>query len=358
MTASNQWATRPADQRFETLAELGAAVGARRMRSRGVDVDLPRIEVRAEGGGLVVNSAISPSVPSHWSFGQLAGLLGAPASYLRKLPMQLAADCLNDGVRRMPRESVKFMTVAADDGLGTLQAVTSPTYGRIWDADCVAAVGRIVERSGGRFFNPKAYDLRSGQIRPSGLYASDRDVFMFMIDGGSRLEVGPRAKLNRGFFVQNSEVGSKTFTLTTFLFNEVCGNHIVWGAQNINQLVIRHTKGGPMRFDGEAMPTLMQYVQSSAAPEETAIRKAQEYLLPADAKGIDAEALEKLVAPFKFTRSELREAIDVARREEGECRTLWNLVQGLTAYARGFEFLDARTELEGRAGKLLRLVSE
>jgi hypothetical protein len=173
---------------------------------------------------------------------------------------------------------------------------------------------------------------------------------MFMIDGGSRLEVGERAKLNRGFFVSNSEVGARTFTLTTFLFNEVCGNHIVWGASNINSLTIRHTKGGPYRFDSEAAPTLMQYCNESVAREEGAIAAAQMMLLPKE-----ADDLDKFLAPFKFTKSEVKSGFDFAKAEEGECRTVWQFVQGLTAYARGFDFIDARTDLEKRAGNMLNL---
>lgn len=358
--ASKEWATRPADQRYQTLAELREAVHSRRLRSRSVDVDLPRIHVEAsESQALTINSAIAPSTPSHWAFGQFAGLLKAPANYLRTLPPDTLRDCLNHGLKSAPRESVKFMTIASENGESSvLQAVTSPTYGRIWDADCVDAVGRVVERSGGRFHNPRAYASGGGTNRlggdtvPSGLYASDRDVFIFMIDGGSQLDVGPRAKLNRGFFVKNSEVGAATFTLTTFLFNTVCGNHIIWGAQDINTLSIRHTKGGPYRFDSEAAPTLMEYANSSAQKEESAIRKAMDYLLPKN-----ADEFEKLVAPFKFTKGELKSAIDFAKAEEGGCRSLWDLVQGFTAYARGFDYLDARTDLERRAGAMLKLVS-
>lgn len=354
MEASNQWATRPGDQRFESLADLRASVHGRRMRSRSVDIALDRVHVEARGDGIAVNSAIAPSVPSHWAFSQFAGMLKAPAGYLRSLPIPLLTNCLNHGIANAERADVKFMTIAGEgDAPNTLQAVTSTTYGRIWDADCVDMVGRIQERTGGKFFNPKAYDLRSGTIKPSGLYASDRDVFMFMIDGGSRLEVGPRAKLNRGFFVWNSETGARSFGLMTFLFNEVCGNHIVWGAQDIRKLVIRHTANGPGRFDADATPALLAYAQASIKDDEAAITRAIGMSLPKE----DAD-LDRLVAPFKITRAELRAAAECAKKEEGQFATLWDLVQGLTAYARGFDFVDARVELETRAGKLLELARQ
>lgn len=363
MTASNQWAHRPADQRFETLTALRDSVHGRRLRSRSTDLDLNRIHVSAEGdSSLVINSGISPAEPTHWAFGQFAGLLKAPANYLRNLPVELTVQCLNAGIAAAPREAVKFMTVAPADGAdggSTLQAVTSPTYGRIWDADCVEAVMRIVEKSAGKFHNPLAYvGGLGGEVRPSGLYASDHDVFMFMIDGGSRLEAGPRAQLHRGFITWNSETGAKTFGLMTFLFNEVCGNHIIYGAQQINQLLIRHTHGGPARFDAEAAPMLAAYANASAAPELAAIKRAQDYLLPAGTKGLDLDKLDTLLNPFRLTKGEVREAVATAEREEGECRTLWQLEQGLTAYARGFDFIDSRVDLERRAGKLLELVAD
>jgi hypothetical protein len=366
MEASNQWATRPADQRFETLQALRDSVHSRRLRARSVDIDLPRIEAKAEGGRLLINSAIAPVTPTHWGFSQLAGWVGAPAGYLRKLPVELTAQCLNEGIRKADRNTLKFMTLANEGTAGDLAAVTSQSYGRIWDADVADAAGRIVERSGGKFHNPLAYDIATGAPKPSGLYASDHDCFIFMIDGGSLLEAGPRAKLNRGFFLWNSEVGARSFGLMTFLFNVVCGNHIVWGAQNVNKLVIRHSQNGPYRFDSEAFPALREYVERDATPELDAIKRAQVLELRElagvgleewrDDRPAELGAFLKRKG-FNFTSSEVKEAIASAEREEGRCATVWDLVQGLTAYARGFDYIDARVDLEKRAGEVLKLAN-
>ncbi len=349
MEAHQQWRDRPQDERFETLTDLRASVHARCTRSRSTDLDVSKVRVDIDDGQLIVNSAITPCLPSHWSFGQLATSVKAPAAYLRSLPLPILKECLNHGIQNAERETVKFMTVAGDDH-NTLQAITSSTYGRIWDVDAVDAVSRIQERTGGRFYNPKAYE--AGGVKPSGLYASDHDVFMFMIDGGSRLDVGERAKLNRGFIVWNSETGAKAFGLMTFLFNTVCGNHIIWGAQDVNKLVIRHTSGGPYRFDSQAAPALKAYVESSAAPIENAVRKAISFSIP---HKFD-ELLDWVARNGKFTKNEVREAVAFAKSEEGECKTLWQLVQGFTAYARGFDFIDTRVDLERRAGNLLNMV--
>jgi hypothetical protein len=251
------------------------------------------------------------------------------------------------------------MAVTKDGPPHTLQAVTSTTYGRIWDADVVGCAQRIVERTNGKFYNPKAYDIATGKPKPSGLYASDRDVFIFMIDGGSLLDAGPRAQLNRGFFLWNSEVGSRTFGLTTFLFNVVCQNHIVWGAQDIREIRIKHTQNGPYRFDAEASPALLAYANSSSMKEASVIKRAQEVLIPlgTDKSEFVRDTMTYANKVAKFTRDEITEAIDYAKKEEGDCRTPWQLVQGLTAYARGFDWVDARVDLETRAGKILDAIA-
>jgi len=354
--ASVQWATRPQDERFQTLAQLREAVQCRRLRSRSMDVDVKNVKVGLNPDGLLtVNGTITPSEPTHWSFAQLAQQAKAPAGYLRSLPKPLVVDCLNHGITMASNASVKFMTVERENGINTLQAVTSPTYGRIWDADVVDAVQRIVDNSGGRFSNPLAYAKGGCEIERAGLYASDRDVFIFMIDGGSRLEVNDRAKLHRGFITWNSETGSKTFGLMTFLFNEVCGNHIIWGARDVNKLLIRHTSNGPWRFDADAIPALNAYCEAGDFAEIAVIKRASEnILLP---NGTRDELSEWLNRQGKFTKSEVTGCYDFAKAEEGDCKTLWHVVQGLTAYARGYDYVDARVDLEKRAGKLLELIA-
>jgi len=75
------------------------------------------------------------------AFGQLCGLVGAPATYMRQLPAALAGINLQHGLLSHRAELVK--TLEADDGRVELRAVTGPDYGRIWDHELVAAVMKI-----------------------------------------------------------------------------------------------------------------------------------------------------------------------------------------------------------------------
>lgn len=368
--ANREWVNRPADQRFTTLDALSDSVNARRKLSRAADIRLADLRLSVNGTGqLIANSTIAPATPSHWGFGQLSGLVGAPANYLRGLgDAELVARNLNRSLEKAEkaRETMKVMTVLDEDGgeVNTLQAVTSKTYGRIWDADCVAAVQRIVERSGGKFHNPKDW---SGT--PSGLYASDHDVFMFMIDGGSMVDGGSaRDQLHRGFIVWNSETGAKTFGLMTFLFRVVCGNHLIWGAEDVTRLMIRHTSGGPTRFDTDAMPALEAYAHGSEKPVQDQIARAKSIrlitLVNLPGQTVDANPLEStdwirgFAKKFGFTAPEVRSAIQFARAEEGQCDSIWDMLNGLTASARAIEHMDTRLDLEKRAGALMNLAKD
>jgi hypothetical protein len=229
MTAHQQWKTRPADQRFPTLATLRASVEGRRRRAREVALPLSDLRFTAPTETvLTIGVNAQDTLPSNWAFGQMASHLKAPAGYLRTLPAPLAKQCLQHGVGAARAGDVARLLMETDDEgeVTTLRAATSLTYGRIWDSEVIEMVEKIVQYTDGRFFNPKEW---SGT--PSGLYASDRDVFLFLIDGGSLVDGGSeRDQLYRGFFTWNSEVGSATFGLTTFLFRAVCGNHLIWGA--------------------------------------------------------------------------------------------------------------------------------
>src|SRR5690349_17495097 len=100
---SSEWFSRPADERYLSLSELFAAVRGRAERSRTRTAESAAIRVEAsrdnaERLALIVRGADVPLVPTHWSFGQLTTMVGAPSAYLRQLPAPLAAINLQCGL--------------------------------------------------------------------------------------------------------------------------------------------------------------------------------------------------------------------------------------------------------------------
>lgn len=143
---SSEWFSRPDDERYLSLTELYDAVRARADRATARTVESRAVKVEASGDNaerlsLIVPGQDQPVAPTHWSFGQLCSLVGAPATYMRQLPAPLAGINLQHGLLSHRAELVK--TLEAEDGRIELRAVTGPDYGRIWDHELVAAVMRI-----------------------------------------------------------------------------------------------------------------------------------------------------------------------------------------------------------------------
>ncbi|MCA3586379.1 MAG: DUF932 domain-containing protein [Methylocystis sp.] len=364
---SSEWFSRPDDERFLSLDELMASVRGRAERSttRTVDSAVVRVEASREDPerlALILPGADAPVAPTHWSFGQLASLVGAPASYLRQLPAALAGINLQYGLSSHRAEQIK--TLEARNGRTELRAVTGPDYGRIYDHELVSAVQRIAGNGTGdtRWKVPGVLDWRTGVYNPhvdvsrdtTTLYASDRDVFLFLVDDLNTIEAGrlPDGSPDlyfRGFYCWNSEVGAKTLGIASFYLRAVCQNRNLWGVEDFEEITIRHSKYAAGRFAHEAAPTLLRFADSSPMPFVNGIRQARERIVART----DEDRTEFL-RKRGFSKGETAKIIETVLTEEGHPpSSVFDFVQGITAVARTRPHQDARLELEGRAKKLL-----
>jgi hypothetical protein len=375
MQVSNQWATRPADERFTSLPELLNKVDGQRQRSLSTVVSSRQIKVQPaaadERKGIeIIGPNGKPAIPTHWSFGQLASLSGAPASYLRKLPAPLVADCMNYGLRfNRDAEDVGVLLTKEDaegpaiGSVGTgqvsrfeLRAATGPGYGRVWNSEIVEALmHKFGDGRTGDFRVPgefgKEVDITKANTT---IYGSDRDIFVFLADEKHRIDMpnrrnGETGSLARGFFVWNSEVGSQSIGAAFFLFDYVCQNRIVWGVQDFKEMRLRHTKSAPDRWLEEISPVLVEYSNASSAPVMETIKAAQDKKF--------ADDLDDFLAK-RFTKSEATAVKAAHEREEGRpIETLWDVVTGVTAHAKTLPHQDSRVAMERVGGKILDLVA-
>ena len=174
----------------------------------------------SEPGGIAINGSCMPAHSSHWAFGKLCSTVEAPASYLRTLHAEMAKDCLQYG----PMSSEQRCTLLLREQPGNDQSdpahlaatFTGEYYVRIWDAGVVRYVMNAVKNS--PWHVPPARE--SNNSVNNGLYASDHDMFAFLVSDENPVQVGS-AKLGKGFSCKNSETGASTFSLTTFLYNIV-----------------------------------------------------------------------------------------------------------------------------------------
>ncbi|MGG7580428.1 DUF932 domain-containing protein [Rhizobium sp. Nf11,1] len=364
---SSEWFSRPDDERYLSLGELYGAVRSRAERAHARTVESSSIRLTASRDNperleLIVPGNQRPVAPTHWSYGQLCTLVGAPATYMRQLPAPLAAINLQHGLLGHRAELVK--TLEMDDGRAELRAVTGPDYGRIWDHELVSAVMKIAGNGTGDTIwkVPGLLDWASMTHNPfvdiskdtTTLYASDRDVFLFLVDDTHPIEAGrlPNGEPDlffRGFYAWNSEVGSKTLGIASFYLRAVCANRNIWGTENFQEISIRHSKFAAERFVHEAGPALASFANSSPAAFVAGIQAARERIVARD-----DDDRQSFLRRRGFSKSETGKIIETVLSEEGRPpESVFDFVQGITALARDKNHQDVRLELEGKARRLL-----
>jgi hypothetical protein len=186
------------------------------------------------------------------------------------------------------------------------------------------------------------------------LYASDRDVFLFLVDDTNPIEAGrlPNGDPDlyfRGFYCWNSEVGSKTLGMASFYLRAVCMNRNIWGAEGFEEISIRHSKFAEQRFAHQAAPALQRFANSSPGAFVSGIKTARETIVARK-----DEDRETFLRRRGFSKADTGKIIATVLSEEGRPpESIFDFVQGITALARGKTHQDARLDLEQKASRLL-----
>ncbi len=392
--AFNQWATRPPDERFASMEEMlrkckgyyeNSCESTLHLKNLNAVATNKEVNIAGESGRV--------SKLTHWTFGQLSSKANAPANYLRTLPAQVAADCLNFGFERFKQSDatmeLMFQQIPDENGQMPLpqtpgpnplllRAITSEKYKRIWNWEVVEKLQDLLEKGwrvpparpatkdqpGTRrateddVLADRAWNLSvkvGDPIAPAGLYASDHDMFAFLIFENTRIYDGTDEGLSRGVFFENSEVGDKALRCTTFLYRHVCGNHIVWDVSKVNKRRIIHTGKARFKFE-KVFKNLTGYQTASAKHDELKIRNAQEKRISQNRDDLIDKLFTKL--HYYITREQLEVAFDYAELNsatDGDPHSVWGMVQGITRLSQETPFADVRTKLDRAAGKVMRI---
>lgn len=365
---SAQWANRSPDQRFTSLTSLNKQVTQWANESRELEVKPEQIEAvydeeRPEWLGLNIDGQAIEA--SNWSFDQIARTAGAPANYLRTLPPALAATNINYGL--MAGEQKKISCYVRENGTTMLRGITSTKYGRILDKDLAEAAIKIAGNGTGdtRWKVPGCIDWSNKHgvsYNPNvditkentTLYASDRDIFVFLVDDMNPIEVGKLANgdpdlMFRGFYAWNSEVGCRTFGYAQMYLRGVCQNRNLWGVEGFRQITFKHTSGAPDRFLKEAVPALNLFAEGSSTKLVSGVKAAKAKVVAKK----EEDQIEFLQLQG-FSEKSAKSLIATSEAEEGKPpMTLWDMAQAISAQARKEELQEARLHMEQIAGKLL-----
>ena len=367
---SSQWFARGPDERYLSLDDLFAATARRRdaameevleagqLKFRGSEKDPSDLKCLTPDG--------EPWSPSHFAFGQMAGLakMGKATEILRSQPSWLAGLNLQWGLSRHVRNDAVKLYADKEDHL--LRAATGPDYGRIFDADLVEVIRRFAGNGIGdsRWKVPGTMNWRDMTYNPfvdvsretTTLFASDRDVFLFLCDDTHPVEIGKLRNgdpdlVFRGFYAWNSEVGTRSLGIATFWLRAVCQNRNLWGVEDFDELRIIHSKFGNDRFVREAAPALERYADSEPTKLLAGIKAARDANVAHD----DEERTKFLTSDaLGFSYKQALAIIETHEREEG-CKpeTVWDMVNGITAVARSVEQQDRRLDIERTASRLM-----
>jgi hypothetical protein len=386
MAASRQWATRPPDQRFRNLGALLKATTDHFNNSYEDDVITSKVQVEsvptADGGDIVLHTPRNQNINFSWhSFGQFCTLLGLPAAPFRDIKSQHSVPIFQDRLNafgNVLKSKLYLRREVAEDGNvnNQLLAFTSEEYGRIYNKE----VAEQLINLGSNWKTPPARPVADGypgnriatqedcagintRVRPgdriadAGIYASAHDMFVFLVDTNTRIDDGSDGGLQRGFYVQNSEVGRCAFKLTAFMLREICGNQIIWGCENIFHISIRHMgRQAREKAFRELRERVQKYRIGSGEPMRVKVQQARHFEL-ADRK----ETLVDLVFRKKgfLGKKDAEAAFDMAEQfasVDGAPTTAWGFAGGITRLSQQKMFADERNELDVAAGKVLDLV--
>lgn len=348
--ASTQWATRPDDEQFTSIQALYDATFAYAQTAHekpNVRVDSLRVEA-IDGAVQLVGKGNVPARLTHWSFGQLAARVEAPAGYLRSLPATLAAQNLNHGLakRASATQDATANLLFHANGSLLLRAITSDKYSRVWNFEVAE---RLLEMHANGWM-PATPDIRRRDDKLP-LYASDHDMFAFLMHPDRVVrEAGNPTGLKRGLIAGNSEVGGGSLWLMRFLYREMCGNHIIWGAEDVIEIRARHVGNIREQF-AQWQVEITKYLNASPSSDEARIAASMTKRIAATKDDLLDTLFGK--RSLRLSRKELVAGYDAVKPEDGDPLTAWGMAQGLTRYSQTTPYADERMRIDRAAGKLL-----
>jgi hypothetical protein len=334
--AHNELFRRGPDEVFGSMQELWDHCHGEKNQSHDRWCPPQDLRPRPDGERLVLTLGGDGASLNDWSFTQLCGLAGVSKDTVNRLSPGTAALVFGETIR----QSNKPLQLFAEGDL--VRSIHGHSYTRLYNADLLTMLREFAVD-----FQPPQKARTGG----TGLYCGEQDLFAFLIDPTGWAEIDGEA-FAPGFFVWNSEVGKRSIGISTFWFQAVCENHIVWDAVEVTEFTRKHT--GKV---GEALGDIRRIVEGLIEKRDSrrdgfvaVMRKAMETSL-----GADAEEATKALLKVGITKGLAKRALEIA--ETKGRFTVFALVDALTKLAGECDFAGERTDADQRAAQLLELVA-
>lgn len=335
--AYQQLYTRKEDERFESLLELREYCRDKCERTDAKWV-LPQNVFPAEHSGEIKLKVFGDSAYglNDWSFSQLSSIANVRKETLNRLSIGTAIKVLSE---TLPGSGQKpYQMLIRDD---RLRAIHGVSYTRLFDWEVLDSV---MKEASDFAPPPKGFNGASG------LYAGEQDMFAFLIDDKSWVDIEGQ-QFAPGFFVWNSEVGRRTVGLETFWFQRVCSNHIVWDAREVVTYTRKHTSNVFQALDDMRL-MIRQLVQIRDARKDAFVKSVRTAMTTRI--GTDAEEASKALAGTGIRMGFVKQAIE-SIVAEGSSFTVFSAVDALTRITGNMAYAGDRVEQDQKIGKLLSM---
>jgi hypothetical protein len=336
--ASRELFSRAPDERFESLADLSDYCQQQRRDASErwhppLDISPQAACVGENGLGLTLGSD-GAFLLNDWSFGQLCRLAGVQKGTVNRLTAETASRVLKE---TLPGGTKPLQVLTQGD---QVRAVHAASYTRLYNAELL----EVIEEFGSEFSPPPV-----GFNGATGLYAGEQDVFCFLVDPDGWTNIRGEV-FAPGFFAYNSEVGRRSVGITTFWYQRVCGNHIVWDATDVCQFSRKHTAN--VR---DALVEIRRMIEQLIAKRDertdafvALIDRAMDTKLGSDAEEVE-QALRQRGIPATLAKQTLESV------PPWEDFTVFSAVDALTRLARNERNAGARVVADQKAATLLAL---
>lgn len=386
---SNQWASRPHDERFLSLSDMYDARFNAEMSTaiKQKIYNMSEFSVDYNAGDLALKRGSLRLLPTAWSMQQLCTRVRAPYPALKLWQDDgnsvLVSDTLNHSFKTRGEDMQLYHEINNDSGFQTLHAATSDKYTRIFDYEVIKLIQHFVFKSRGQWKVPGTIDWSSGQHiadnylgndqvtkEATTLYAGDRDMFIFLVDDKNPIDLGITRNGQRdvvfpGFIVGNSTVGYKPIWMMTFYFRGVCMNRCIWGAEGIKEYSNKHlTNVRQYALEGDYRSSdpmkrlsfvdrLMELEKRQQLGRDSTAKSIQGAMQVEEFKTDEARttALRKVEIPATTAKKIVANFETV---ENYPILTRWDMHNAITAEARTIMHQNARTNLEKTATRFLR----
>ena len=335
--ASRELFARRDDERFPSLEALSEHCQARKDNSSD-HWSPPQCLVadpQPERLGLIVGDDGAFEM-NDWSFSQVCRLAGVGKDTINRLSPDTAARALRE---TLPVADKPLQVLTSGPMVRSVHGVA---YTRLWDTDLLSIVREFATD-----FQPPPIGLNGA----TGLYAGEQDMFVFLIDPTGWTDIDGEA-FAPGFFLWNSEVGRRSVGLSTFWFQAVCQNHIVWDATDVQEFTRKHTA----RVH-QSLTNIRQMIEALVTKRGErrdgfvkTVRKAMALTL-----GEKAEEVEKVLLHSGITQTLAKKAITIAQAK-GRF-SLFSIVDALTQLTQTLPNGGDRHEADQKAGSLLALAA-